>query len=302
MGERKSTFDVTELFPLIDEIAEMAPLEPYEARDGTKLCYRRYPAVSNVHFILIHGSSSHSAYWHRFAKLLSEPGVANIYAVDLRGHGPNPVRRGDIDYIDQLEDDLADLVAHIRETTLDRSRFFIGGHSSGGGLALRFAGGKYRDWVEGALLFAPYLGHKAPMIKRNAGGWASPHIPRIAALKLLNTFGVRFFNGAKVLRFNLPEQYHTGYETLEYSFRLMEGMHPVSYQTSLMQSRAKVLVVVGTGDEAFQVQSFKKGILPYKPDAEFHFVEGVKHLGLLLNEEAVNAVSHWVRRIGVSHQ
>lgn len=297
MSESEGVFDVSELFPLKDQIAEMAPLEPYKARDGSELGFRRYTAKTNVHFILIHGSSSHSAYWHPFAKLLSESGGANVYAVDLRGHGPHPQRRGDIDYIDQLEDDLADLIDHIKASEADKGRFLIGGHSSGGGMALRFAGGKYKDLVEGALLFAPYLGHKAPMVKKNAGGWASPNIPKIAALKILSTFGIRFLNGTKVLRFNLPEKYHTGYETLEYSFRLMEGMHPVSYQTSLVHSKAKILLVVGAGDEAFRVEQFKEGILPYKPDAEFCFVEGAKHLGLLMNEEAMDAVSSWVRRV-----
>ncbi len=297
MSESEGVFEVTELFPLIDQIAEMAPLEPYRTRGKGELCFRRYSSETNVHFILIHGSSSHSAYWHPFAKFLSESGVANVYAVDLRGHGPHPQRRGDIDYINQLEDDLADLIEHIKTIDEGTGRFLVGGHSSGGGLALRFAGGKYRDLIEGALLFAPYLGHKAPMVKKNAGGWASPNIPKIAALKILNTFGIRFLNGIKVLKFNLPEKYHTGYETLEYSFRLMEGMHPVKYQSSLTHSRAKVLLVVGTGDEAFQVEQFKKGILPYKPDAEFHFVEGAKHLGLLMNAEAMDAVSNWVQKI-----
>ena len=297
MSESEGAFDVTELFPLIDQIAEMAPLEPYKARDGAELRFRRYEANTNVHFILIHGSSSHSAYWHPFAKFVSESGGANVYAVDLRGHGPQPLRRGDIDYIDQLEDDLADLIDHIKASEAGTGRFLIGGHSSGGGMALRFAGGRYKDLVEGALLFAPYLGHKAPMVKKNAGGWVSPNIPKIAALKLLNTFGIRFLNGTKVLTFNLPEKYHTGYETLEYSFRLMEGMHPVSYQTSLVQSKAKIMLVVGTGDEAFRTEQFKKGILPYKPEAEFHFVEGAKHLGLLMNAEAMDAVSSWVRRV-----
>ena len=297
MSEAEGVFDVTELFPLVDQIAEMAPLEFYRARDGAELGFRRYAAETSVYFILVHGSSSHSAYWHPFAKFLSESGAANVYAVDLRGHGPHPQRRGDIDYINQLEDDLSDLVEHIRAHEPGTGRFLIGGHSSGGGMALRFAGGRYKNLIEGALLFAPYLGYKAPMVKKNAGGWSTPNIPKIAGLKVLNTFGIRFLNGAKVLKFNLPEKYHTGYETLEYSFRLMEGMHPVSYQTSLVQSKAKILLVVGTGDEAFRVEQFKKGILPYKPDAEFHFVEGAKHLGLLMNGEAMDAVSSWVRRV-----
>ena len=45
---------------------------------------------------------------------LSEEGIAHIITPDLRGHGFSPERRGDIDYIGQLEDDLADLISELK--------------------------------------------------------------------------------------------------------------------------------------------------------------------------------------------
>ena len=297
MSQPAGPFDVSELFPLREQIADMPPLEPFTPRDGNELCFRRYPANSRVHAVLVHGSSSHSAYWHAFATRLAQHDVANIYAIDLRGHDPKPQRRGDIDYIDQLEDDLADLIAHIKQESPDAAKFILGGHSSGGGLALRFAGGRYGDLIQGALLVAPYLGHKAPMVKKNAGGWASPDIAKIIGLHILNGFGIRFFNGAKVLRFNLPAQYHTGYETLEYSFRLMQGMHPQSYQTSLVKTGAELLLIVGSGDEAFRARQFESGILDYKPDASIEFVEGGTHLGIIMSEQAMQAAARWIANI-----
>lgn len=294
MSKSDEPFKFAELFPLRDQIAEMSPLEPYQARDGTTLSFRRYPSESATHLILIHGSSAHGAYLHAFAKYLSQRKAANVYAPDLRGHGPSPQRRGDIDYIGQLEDDLADLISHIRKGASKDARFIVGGHSSGGGMALRFGGGPHGYLADGFVLLAPYLGHDAPMVKKNSGGWADASILKIIGISILDGFGVKRFNGSSVLRFNLPEKYHNGYETLEYSFRLMKGMHPDDYKASLRATRAPLLIVVGSEDEAFHAEGFKAGVLPYKPDAQLSFVAGGSHLGIIMSEAAMAETARWI--------
>ncbi len=87
--------------------------------------------------ILIHGSGWHSRYFYRLASHIASVNAAHVYTPDLRGHGEVPQRRGDIDYIDQLEDDLADFVSLIRKEH-PTAKLVVGGHSSGGGLALRW--------------------------------------------------------------------------------------------------------------------------------------------------------------------
>lgn len=292
--EPEEAFNFSELASLRDQIDEFPPLEPYQARDGATLSFRRYRSEPNVHAILIHGSSSHSVSLHPFAKYLSEKNIANVYAVDLRGHGPSPKRRGDIDYIGQLEDDIADLISHIKGQAPEGARFIVGGHSSGGGMALRFGGSEHGNLAAGILLLAPYLGHNAPMVKKNAGGWADPNLPKIIGLSIMDGFGIKRYNGAKVLRFNLPEKYHTGYETLEYSFRLMRGIHPDSYEESLKNTKSPLLIIVSSDDEAFQAKEFESGILPYKSDAKVSYVEGGSHLGILVSEPAMVEAGLWI--------
>lgn len=291
----KESFRFADLLALRDQIAEMPPLEQYRARDGAALSFRRYPATSSRHLILVHGSSGHSAYLHAFARYLSARNIANVHAPDLRGHGPSPQRRGDIDYVSQLEDDLADLVAHVAKTATTDARFLIGGHSSGGGLALRFSGCRHRALVRGVILLAPYLGHAAPMVKGRAGGWARANVPRIIGISALDALGVRRFNGAKVLRFNLPLQYRSGHETLEYSFRLMKGMHPADYRAALQATSVPLLILVGSEDEAFHAEGFKSGVAPYKPDAMIRFVRGGTHLGILMSEDAMAEAGRWMQ-------
>ena len=95
--------------------------------------------------------------------------MAQVYTPDLRGHGINPIKRGDINYINQLEDDLADFVSIIKKKH-PNSTLIIGGHSSGGGLAIRFAGSQYNKSVDAYLLLSPYLEHDAPTFRLDAGG------------------------------------------------------------------------------------------------------------------------------------
>ena len=96
-----------------------------------------------------------------------------MYTPDLRGHGTVPERRGDIDYVDQLEDDAADLIAEIRRMHADKT-LIVGGHSSGGGLALRYAGSEYGAEADAYLLLAPFLKYNAPTVRPNSGGWHAP--------------------------------------------------------------------------------------------------------------------------------
>src|SRR5258705_246626 len=61
-------------------------------------------------------------------------------------------------------------------------RILLLGHSAGGGLLVRYAGGGRGPAADGYVLLAPYLGPAAPTTKPDAGGWARPDIPAITAL------------------------------------------------------------------------------------------------------------------------
>src|ERR1700722_1567812 len=81
-------------------------LSRFQARDGTWLAYRLYPAAAggtNRLAILAHGSSASSDEMHVIARTLAQDGIAAV-AVDERGHGASGTR-GDIAYVGQLDDD-----------------------------------------------------------------------------------------------------------------------------------------------------------------------------------------------------
>src|SRR6266542_4409056 len=101
------------------------------ARDGTPLAIRVYDSPARTAVLAIHGSSGDGRYYRPLARYLSGRGQAAVYAVDLRGHGASGGRRGDVDYIGQLEDDLADVVAMVRRER-PAVRIVLLGHSAGG--------------------------------------------------------------------------------------------------------------------------------------------------------------------------
>ena len=158
-------------------------LSRFQARDGTWLAYRLYPATNGASdriAILAHGSSASSIEMHPVATALAGAGVTAV-AVDIRGHGASGTR-GDIAYRGQLDDDLADLIAELRKA-YPAARFSLIGHSAGGGFALRMAGGPLGDTFDRFVLLAPYLGYSAPTNRpaEGPGLWASPDLPRIIA-------------------------------------------------------------------------------------------------------------------------
>jgi predicted choloylglycine hydrolase len=83
----------------------------FEARDGTSLQYYAYPAAPDKVAVLIHGSAGPATSMHDLATALQAAGVT-VYVPDIRGHGGSG-QRGDIAYIAQLDDDLADFVVQL---------------------------------------------------------------------------------------------------------------------------------------------------------------------------------------------
>jgi hypothetical protein len=114
-----------------------APRE-FRARDGTPLRYYPYPASPNKIAVLVHGSVGPGTSMHALAKAL-----VSAYALDISGHGGSG-RRGDIDYIGQIDDDLADFVTTLGPEKSGEVRTLLG-FSAGAGFAIRFADGRYGE-------------------------------------------------------------------------------------------------------------------------------------------------------------
>ncbi len=276
----------------LTQVKCLAKCSRYIAIDGTSLDYRYYPADSDIVLILLHGSGWHSGYLEPLASHLARQGIAKVYTPDLRGHGMNPCRRGDVDYIGQYNDDLTDFIDLIHEAS-PQTKILLAGHSSGGGLALRFAGSAPERAIDGYLLLAPYLHYQAPTMRHNSGGWARPFIRRIIGLELVNRFGFKALNHLKVISFNLPSAFRDGSETDSYSYRLNKSYAPKHYQRELQAIKVPLLLVVGRLDEAFMAEQYQ-ALIRANSDGDVSIIEDVGHLDLVSNSAAMQVIGKWI--------
>lgn len=283
---------------LICDYSLLPELTPYHTRDNRILQYRYYPSRSDTALILLHGSGWHSRYFLPLAKYISSSNLAQVYTPDLRGHGPSPYKRGDIDYMGQFEDDIEDLIAVIRKNPTVKT-IILGGHSSGGGLAVRFAGSSYGKDISAYILLAPYLAYNAPTTRENSGGWANPNTPRIIGLSMLNSISITALNRLPVISFNIPAEVRDGSETLEYSYRLLKSYEPRDYQKDLKSIHQPLLVIAGTQDESF-VSSQYQPVISKLTDVEVRELTGASHMGVVVGPEVRGVLKKWLLSLNSS--
>jgi len=292
--------DPSQRGPAFDELffdySSLPELKRFTARDGTQLAYRHYSADSEKIVILLHGAGWHSRYFLPLAGFISSEGLAQVYTPDLRGHGLTPKRRGDVDYIGQLEDDLADLIAIILKDN-PKSMLVVGAHSSGSGLTIRFAGSQYGEKAYAYMLMSPFLKYNAPTTRVSSGGFAKPYTGRIIGLVMLNNVGIRWFNYLTVMKFNMPERARDGTETLSYSYRLTTAYTPRDYEKDLSAITQPLFVVAGTKDETMIYCQYEPVISQYT-EVQVKLLQGVTHMGLVVSPEVRPVVKEWLEDLG----
>ena len=215
-------------------------------------------------------------------------------AVDTRGHGASG-SRGDIAYVGQLEDDLADLVAHLR-VDYASARLTLVGHSSGGGFALRVAAAPVGANFDRFVLLAPYLGYRAPTNRpaEGPGLWASPDIPRIVALMLLTRLGIDWAQSLPAIAFaNRPEAAMA--TVSRYSFRLMiDYGPPQDWQGALRAAAGKVELIGGRDDALMDAEAYQRAVAPL--GVRVTLLPGVDHMGIVYMPAALAAIVEAARR------
>ncbi len=259
-------------------------------RDGYALPFRALNGpVGAPLLVMIHGSGWHGMQFEGLAAQLAPS--ADIVIPDLRGHGANPARRGDLDYLGQLEDDLADLITARAKAG---QKVILLGHSSGGGLVVRFAGGAHRGLISGAVLLAPFLHHSAPTTRTGSGGWAQINLPRIIGLSILNRLGITALNGLNIVRFAMPDAVMNGplghTATTSYSYRLNTSFAPRDDFMADLAALPPFLLVVGSGDESFLAEAYAPLLTSAGAKGQVHILQGVNHLGVVSDAQTADFI------------
>jgi alpha-beta hydrolase superfamily lysophospholipase len=281
------------------DMSTLPAIQRFQARDGTALGFRHYPASgpsTGRAAIVVHGSSGSSGNSiHALSWALAQHGV-ETYAVDIRGHGTSGTR-GDIGYVGQLEDDLGDFVAVVRNTTPSAPLTLIG-HSAGGGFALRVAGSPIQTLFERTVLLAPYLGYFAPTNRPNSGGWANADLPRIIALMALRRIGIECCDALPVVAYAVPANSAKSLVPA-YTERLRSnfGVHR-DFRTDLAAATRPVTIYSGADDELMLADKYAEAVRGATLPVSVKLIDGINHMGIVSNPAAISIIADDVATAG----
>ena len=285
------------------DMQQLAPLQTLEISNASPIHYRFYQSkiATTRLIVLIHGSAWHSMQYAQMASYLADNGLGHVVTPDLRGHGEKPQRRGDVDYIGQLEDDVAALVGKLKDG-YEIANIVIGGHSSGGGLVIRMAGGKHGHIADSWLLMAPFLKYNAPTMRENSGGWANVLVRRTIGLSMLNAVGITQLNHLTSITFNMPQTVRTGplghTVTLGYSFRLNTSYAPRSnYEKDIAAMTKPILLFAGSKDEAFKADMYEPTFSALIKHGDYRVLPGLGHLNLTHDQATFKAIESWLSKL-----
>ena len=283
------------------DFSNLPAVERFQARDGTMLGFRHYPAsgaATGRGAIFIHGSSGSSGTVnHALSAALAARGV-ETWAIDIRGHGASGTR-GDIGYVGQLEDDLADFVAVLRKTVPSAPLTLIG-HSAGGGFTLRVAGSPIQNLFERFVLLAPYLGYDAPSTRPSSGGWASADIPRILGLLALRKLGITCCEALPVVAFAVPPNSE---KTLvpAYTDRLMRNFAVRGdFRRDLAAATKPLTIISGADDELMFADKYAETVRGAAVPVDVKLIDGINHMGIVAAPKAVSIIADDVATRGTA--
>jgi pimeloyl-ACP methyl ester carboxylesterase len=268
------------------DLAGLPPVSRYAARDGTQLAYRFYPGTRGDIAILIHGTATDSSVMNALARTLNAEGVT-VYAPDLRGHGSSGLR-GDIAYTGQLDDDLDDLVATIRKAR-PKGHITLIGFSGGGAFVIRIAGSSLGALFDRFIVIDPAIVYPSLISRPNAGGWATPYLPRIVGLVILDRLGIHAFDGLDTIVFAVPPGHPN--LTSHYSFRLMMNLNSGGFVEELQRTKKPMALVAGAADDQFYADRYATYMKPAKPDLRITLVPGLDHVDMLMKPAALAAIA-----------
>ena len=273
------------------DLSSLPAIERFQARDGTWLGFRHYVATGAATgrtAIVVHGSSGSSGGTiHAMSQALAARGV-ETFAIDIRGHGASGTR-GDIGYVGQLEDDLADFVAVLRKTVPSAPLTLVG-HSAGGGFALRVAGSPIQNLFERTVLLAPYLGYDAPSTRPNSGGWAKADIPRIIALATLRSAGINCCEALPVLALAVPPNSEKAL-VATYTDRLMRNFATGDFRRDLAAATKPLTIIAGADEELMFADRYIEAVRGAAVPVDVKLIEGINHMGIVAAPKAVSCVT-----------
>jgi alpha-beta hydrolase superfamily lysophospholipase len=136
--------------------------------------------------VIAHGYGEHGGCYRRVAEAVCERAEFDVIAVDFRGHGRSPGRRGVVRHYDELTDDLLQTLGWAAKEIPGLDCFVLG-HSNGGQVALRACLRK-PSGIKGLILSNPVLrvSVQVPPLKLKVARFLARHAPWVTLSGSLN--------------------------------------------------------------------------------------------------------------------
>lgn len=288
--------------PMADQKSLIPRVENFEARDRSLVGFRKYrsKAPTRIKLYLVHSETRDDLQLAGLASALAfNAGIADVFTFDMRGHGQNPLHRGDIDYVGQPTDDLADL---IRATSSQGDVIAIGGLSAGAAVAARLGIAPGQVKLSGVLLLAPILSPDFPANKPDLGGWALPLKWRVAALEIQNALGIHWSDREVAVQYAVPAAVWNGplgyAVTSDYTWRFARSLQlPSDNGLEFARMRASYLAIVGGDDEVIDAGKFGTALQALNPRGVTEIVPQETHFSVVNTQQTLAIIQNWLSKL-----
>jgi acylglycerol lipase len=295
----------SENFFSLVEIKEVdkKPLQPIEyipATDDVLLAYRAYlPLKPQAILIFYHGAGAHSGlfYNHIGVGLRDDFDIA-VYMPDIRGHGASGGDRGDAPDVEQVWTDINTIVKVARDNYPGMA-IFVGGHSSGAGLALNYSSWEQRAETHGYVFLAPYFGFRSETNYDKGENKGVEFSTVTTSDFIINTIsGGLFLGHSKAVRFNFPDAVLSKNPEIV-PFNTVNMSNAVTPHSPDLQLSDLPLfgLWIGNQDEAFdpiKVILFAQQNSDKNVSKEINIVANENHFSIIL--KAHNLIGPWLKR------
>ncbi len=249
----------------------------FKARENTRLAYKQLihqNATTTV--IFLHGSTYNSLRYKNLAKSLFNHSI-NTCLLDWRGHGDSEGKPGDVAYIGQLEDDLADFITHFSKH--NSTKLILSGHSAGAVICLRYIAKYGCNGISGVSFIAPAINGPLETVRyqQKSAKWqyrvsyfrkaqiqalapeaALKHAPSLKAWPFICAKALPVLRHKGILRFPANERMaKLEKRVLNYSYNLMLSCDINNYPAAFNQISVPVLLLAGELDEVIHPDLLK---------------------------------------------
>jgi alpha-beta hydrolase superfamily lysophospholipase len=274
----------------------LAPPQSLPATDGIRLFYRRYyPAAPRAAVLFYHGGGAHSGAGYQYiGNGLQTHFDMVVYTPDIRGHGLSEGPRGDAPNPKQIWEDITSCVKQIR-ADYPHLPLFLGGHSSGAGLALNYASQQDHQLVTGYIFLSPQLGYKS---KTDRPAQSAPFAKvDTSAFAAYSISGGKAHGHDYAVKFNYPVELLKADPGMvpAITVNMSLALTPFSPQNQFGALDRSFGLWIGSEDELFlpeKVLAFADLATSVRSRSKAGTIAGAKHLSVLLR--AHERIGPWV--------